>query len=399
MNEIIKDNKIISQIKNSPVDNFKNAVIKEAVIKIIGVGGAGGNIVKTATQHFANHTTLKYIDIIAANTDAQALKLNPTNYKIQMGRQTNRGLGAGGRPEEGKRAAIESWEEIEKYLLPSDLVIITGGMGGGTGTGAMPVIAEKLKQVKPKPPITLAVLTKPFSSEGEEKTRIAEEGIKEIKKHIDAIITIPNDRILKLSTDIKAIEAYKKVDHVLVDIITGITDVIATPSDINVDFADIESILTKSGTALVGIGRGKGENKHIKAIKSAIESPLIENVNIQNSKGIIVYFKCNPNIRAIEENEVKDYIYKKVANPKVKFKYGTYYSEEISEDEITIILIATGFGFENDEFIFNFKGNSTLLDENIEEQINDNFEFEYDDKIDISKPAYLRRKGKTIYLD
>ena len=370
--------------------------IKEAIIKIIGVGGAGGNIVKTVTQHFSNHPTLKNVDIIAANTDAQALKLNPTHYKIQMGIQTNRGLGAGGKPEEGKRAALESWDEIEKYLIPSDLVIITGGMGGGTGTGAMPVIAEKLKQNKPKPPITLAVVTKPFRSEGEEKTRIAEEGIKELKKYIDAIITIPNDRILTLSPDIRAIDAYRKVDNVLVDIITGITDVITTPSDINVDFADIESILIQSGTALVGIGKGKGENKHLKAIRNAIESPLIENANIQNSKGIIVYFKCNTNVKAIEENSVKDYIQKKVANPKVKFKYGTYYSDEIPEDEMTIILIATGFGFEYDELVFNLKKNTTLFESKYFDSINTN-DNEIEENIDISKPAYLRRK--VSFLD
>jgi|YNPMSStandDraft_1061717.scaffolds.fasta_scaffold07966_3 cell division protein FtsZ len=395
---------ILGNNTNNEKDQFmndkSNFYPKEAKIKIIGVGGAGGNIVKTATYHFNNHLTLKYqhIDIIAANTDAQALKYNHTNYKIKIGGERNRGLGAGGNPEEGKKAALESWDEIEKYLLPSDLVIITGGMGGGTGTGAIPVIAEKLKQVKPKPPITLAVVTKPFTSEGEEKARIAEEGIKEIKKHIDAIITIPNDRILKLDPSITSREAYKKVDEVLVDVITGITDVIATPSDINVDFADIESILTRSGTALVGIGRGKGENKHIKAIKSAIEAPLIENVNIQNSKGIIVYFKCNPNIKAIEENEVKDYIQKKVANPRVKFKYGTYYTDQIPEDEITIVLIATGFGFENDEFIFKIRGNSTILDENINIEETEEIGL-IDEKIDISKPAYLRKKGKVSYLD
>jgi len=376
--------------------NYKT---KEAVIKIIGVGGAGGNIVKTVSQAFINHSTLKNIDIIAANTDAQALRLNPTAYKIQMGVETNKGLGAGGKPEEGKRAAIESWDEIEKYLIPSDLVIITGGMGGGTGTGAIPVIAEKLKEVKQhKPPITMAVVTKPFKSEGEEKRRLAEEGIKEIKKHIDAIITIPNDRILTLNPDIRSIDAYKKVDNVLVDIITGISDVITTPSDINVDFADIESILTNSGTALVGIGRGKGENKHLKAIKNAIESPLIENVNIQNSKGIIVYFKCNPNLRAIEENEVKDYIQKKVANPKVKFKYGTYFTNEIPEDEMTIILIATGFGFENEEILFDFSKNNltTIAEELVSVEKNLNIENIDETKNVISKPAYLRRRASLL---
>jgi len=284
--------------------------LKEAVIKIIGVGGAGGNTINNIVAHLEKNATVvssddtkkfRNIDVIAANTDIQVLRRNKAPIRIPLGEQLTRGLGAGGNPEVGKKAALESLKDIEMSIKGADLLIVTGGMGGGTGTGAIPIIAETAKNMGI---LVMAVVTKPFKDEGEFKSRLAEDGIKELRKHVDAIITIPNDRILTLSPDLTNKEGYKEVDNVLIEAITGITDIITTAGTVNVDFADISSILKQSGTALVGIGKGKGDKRNMDAIKKAINFPLIEGADIHNSKGLIVYFKSPDNFKVKEKQEI-----------------------------------------------------------------------------------------------
>ncbi|HOJ86313.1 MAG TPA: cell division protein FtsZ [Elusimicrobiales bacterium] len=374
--------------------------LKEAVIKIIGVGGAGGNTINNIVAHLEKNATVvssddtkkfRNIDVIAANTDIQVLRRNKAPIRIPLGEQLTRGLGAGGNPEVGKKAALESLKDIEMSIKGADLLIVTGGMGGGTGTGAIPIIAETAKNMGI---LVMAVVTKPFKDEGEFKSRLAEDGIKELRKHVDAIITIPNDRILTLSPDLTNKEGYKEVDNVLIEAITGITDIITTAGTVNVDFADISSILKQSGTALVGIGKGKGDKRNMDAIKKAINFPLIEGADIHNSKGLIVYFKSPDNFKVKEKQEIMDYIQKKVSNQSVKFKYGEHFDNSIPEDELWITLIATGFGYCEEP--------STPK----RAHLNETREFAKSSAKDIenfysaenrNKPAYLRRK--TSFLD
>lgn len=354
---------------------------KEAIIKIVGVGGAGGNTINSICEH-----GFKNVDLIAANTDLQVLRSNRAPIKIAMGMKLTKGLGVGGNPEKGKQAALESINEIENCLKGADLVIITAGMGGGTGSGASSVFAQTAKKLNS---LVMIVVTKPFRSEGEFKSMLADKAIDELKQYSDAIIVIPNDRLLTLSPDIKSSEAYKQADNVLIETITGITDVITTPSMINVDFADIESIIKQSGTALVGIGKGKGERRHMDAIKKALTFPLIENADIQNAKGLIVYFKCSDNFKAKEHSEVMDYLNKKTSNPAIKIKYGQHYDNSIPEDEISITLIAAGFGYE--------EHTKTSKKSILEDKSRlDNNHYLHTNKTELSKPAYLRIKTSIL---
>ncbi|MBP7795192.1 MAG: cell division protein FtsZ [Elusimicrobiales bacterium] len=363
------------------MDNFN---VKEATIKIIGVGGAGGNTIDNIYAH-----TFKNVDLIVANTDVQALKRNHAPIKISLGENLTRGLGAGGDPEKGMRAAKESLPDIEDCLRGADLIIITGGMGGGTGTGGIPVIAEAAKKLNS---LVMAVVTKPFKGEGNFKVELAEKSIEELKPNVDAMIIIPNDRLLTLSSDITSKDAFKQADNVLIETLTGITDIITTASTINVDFADIESILRKSGTALVGIGNGSGVNRHMEAIKKALNFPLIENADIHNAKGLISFFKCNDNFKAKELQEVMDFLNKKVSNPSVKIKFGVCLDNSLPESDISITLIASGFGYENNGLDVSRKH---LLKMDVEPCI-ENTEVEQTDKMNINKPAYLRRKTSIL---
>jgi cell division protein FtsZ len=362
---------------------------KNAVIKIIGVGGAGGNTVNNIIQHFSKKIESGNYDnmnIIAANTDSQVLRRSKAEIKIPLGEGLTRGLGAGGDPEVGKKAALESIETIKDVIKGTDLLIITGGMGGGTGTGAIPVIAEVAKKMGI---MVMAIVTKPFKSEGEHKSRIAEQGISELKKNIDSIIVIPNEKLVELYSNSTSKEAYQAADNVLIETITGITQIIVTPGHVNVDFADIKSIIENSGTALVGIGKGKGERRHIEAIKRAVNFPLIESADIQNSKGIIVYFKVPDTFKMIEQNEVMDYVIKRVANSEVKIKYGETFDETIEDDEVHITLIAAGFGYDDDIIKDNIEAGDYYRNYCSREK--NDFEH-YNDSENKLKPAYLRRR-------
>lgn len=368
---------------------MSSEVLKDAVIKIIGVGGAGGNTINRISDHpFVN------VDLIAANTDRQALSANKATYKLQLGEKLTKGRGAGGNPEIGKKAALESIEEIKDVIKGANLVIVTGGMGGGTGTGAVPVIVETSKSMGIN--LTIAVVTKPFSNEGNYKMKLAEDAISEIRKHADAIIVIPNDRLFTLPPNTTAIDAYKEADNVIVEIITGISDLITTPAMINVDFADVESIIKNSGTALVGIGKGKGPSGHMDAVKNALSFPLIENADIRNAKGFILYFRVPKKFELIKIKESLDYLSKKVSNLEARTKFGHYIDNNMPEDEVLITIVAAGFGYEEIEpssvrkIDTDYEIKQTRKEKEYEKNLTNTV------KNISSKPAFLRRNSTLL---
>ncbi|MCX7641612.1 MAG: cell division protein FtsZ [Elusimicrobiales bacterium] len=360
--------------------------MKDALIKIVGVGGAGGNTINRIYNH-----PFKNVDLIAANTDNQALQKNKATYKLQLGAKLTKGLGAGGMPHIGKQAALESIEEIKDILKGANMVIIAAGMGGGTGSGAAPVIAEVSKQIGVN--LTIAIVTKPFSTEGKQRLKTAEESINEIKKYVDAIIVIPNDRLLSLPPDTSAESAYQQADNILIEIITGISDLITTPADINVDFADIEAIIKNSGTALVGIGKGKGPTRHMEGIRNALNFPLIENADIKNAKGFIVYFRIPKNFAIREINEALDYLSKRASKEEAKIKYGQYIDSTLKDDEVIITVVAAGFGYEDDstENIPIKKTEIIKTDSTLQKIKND-----IEKNVLSTKPAFMRRNSSIL---
>ncbi|ADH61178.1 cell division protein FtsZ [Thermoanaerobacter mathranii subsp. mathranii str. A3] len=304
-----------------------------AAIKVIGVGGGGGNAVNRMID-----AGLRGVEFIAINTDKQALYLSKAETKIQIGEKLTKGLGAGANPEIGKKAAEESREEIERIIKGADMIFITSGMGGGTGTGAAPVVAEIAKELGI---LTVGVVTKPFTFEGRKRMAHAEMGIEELKKHVDALITIPNDRLLQVvEKKTSMIDAFKLADDVLRQGVQGISDLIAVPGLVNVDFADVKTIMTNTGLAHMGIGIASGENKATEAAKQAIHSPLLE-TSIEGSRGILLNIAGGPNLTIFEVNEAANFIYE-AADPDANIIFGAVIDESL-EDQIRITVIATGF--------------------------------------------------------
>jgi len=306
-----------------------------AKIKVIGVGGAGGNAINNMIK-----SGLKNVVFIAANTDAQALEMNEAPYKIQLGPNVTRGLGAGGDPEIGRRAASESVDEIKRVLEGSDMVFITAGMGGGTGTGGAPIIAQVSKELGA---LTVAVVTKPFSFEGKRRTRQAEEGIERLKEVVDTIITIPNDRLFKLvPSNAKLLHTLKKADEVLYYAVRGIADLITVPGLINVDFADVKTIMAEKGLALMGTGIARGEERAIEAAQSAIYSPLLEDISIRGARGILINITASSDI-TMEEVQEASTLVQKEADEDANIIWGTVIDNNIGE-EMMVTVIATGIG-------------------------------------------------------
>lgn len=309
---------------------------KEARIKVIGVGGGGGNAVNRMVE-----ADIRLVDFIAMNTDAQDLRRNKASNRIQIGEDLTKGLGVGGDPARGRQAAMESSDLIKEAVSEADLIFITAGMGGGTGTGGAPVVAQ-LARESASTPLVIGVVTRPFEFEGAVRAMQADQGIQEIRKHVDSLLVIPNDRLRDIvDRDTTAAEAYRIADDVLRQAIQGIADVITTPGIINVDFQDVRKIMTKSGEALIGIGRASGENRHIEAAKKAIHSPMLENAVIDGAKGILVSFTGGKNLTLTEIQESMEYI-KKSSNPEAFIKYGQADDESMG-DELKITVIATGF--------------------------------------------------------
>lgn len=312
----------------------KPAIETFAKIKVIGVGGSGGAAISRMIQG-----GLKGVDFIAINTDAQALHHSPAKQKIHIGKTTTRGLGAGMNPEVGFKAAEENQQEIQEMLKGADMVFITCGLGGGTGSGAAPFVA---KMAKDAGALTVAVVTKPFEFEGAQRSQIADNAYRALSENVDTIITIPNDRLLQIiDKKTSLLEAFGIVDEVLRQGVQGISDLITVPGLINVDFADVKSVMANAGSALMGIGKSSGENRAIDAAKAAIDSPLLE-MSIDGAKGILFTIMGGSNLGMFEVNEAARIITES-ADPNARIIFGAVIDEDM-KDEIQITVVATGFG-------------------------------------------------------
>lgn len=317
------------------MERMMNDSKRGAIIKVVGVGGGGGN----AINHMIEWG-LKGVDFIVINTDVQDLAKSLADNKVQIGQRITGGLGTGGNPEIGKQAAEQDRDAIAEALERPDMVFIAAGMGGGTGTGASPVVAQIARELGA---LTVAVVTKPFSEEGIGKARIANEGIEQLKQVVDAIITIPNDRIWELSDKHMTLkDAFAMVDDVLRQAVQGITDLITIPGYINIDFADVRSILTNAGVALIGIGIGKGDERHIEAARSAISSPLLEH-SIEGATRALMNIVAPSNLSTPEWREMMRIVKEASGNEELDMRIGIALDDQIM-DEVRITLIATGFG-------------------------------------------------------
>jgi cell division protein FtsZ len=305
-----------------------------ARIKVIGVGGSGKNTV----NHMIN-SKVKGVEFIAVNTDAQDLHNSLAKKKIHIGKNLTRGLGTGMNPELGKRAVEETKEEVQEAIKGADMVFIASGMGGGTGTGAAPVIARTAKEIGI---LTVAVVTKPFFFEGVQRMKLAEQGIEELKQVVDAIIIIPNDRLLQtVDKDISAKNAFAICDDILKEAVEGISDLITTPGIINIDFADIRSIMENAGAALMGIGTASGDNRAEEAARSAISSPLLE-LSINGAKGVLFSIAGGDDLTMFEIQDAAKVITESV-DPHAKIIFGTVYDEKLKKGEVKITVIASSF--------------------------------------------------------
>ena len=305
-----------------------------AKIKVVGVGGGGGNAISRMVA-----ANIKGVEFLAVNTDAQDLHNCKANEKIHIGKNATRGLGAGMNPEIGRQAAEENREEIQQALKGADMVFITCGLGGGTGTGASPVIAEIAKD---SGALTIGVVTKPFSFEGAQRRQLAEEGWAQLKERVDALIVIPNDRILQIiDRNTSLIDAFAKVDDVLRQGVQGISNLITYPGIINVDFADIRAIMQNAGSALMGIGSATGEDRAIVAAKAAINSPLLE-LSIDGAKGVLFSISGGQDLGMLEVNEAAKVITESIDSD-AKIIFGAIHDDKLKKGEIKVTVIATGF--------------------------------------------------------
>ena len=304
-----------------------------AVIKVVGIGGGGVNAVNRMID-----AGLKGVEFIAINTDAQALLMSDADVKLDIGRKITRGLGAGANPEIGKQAAIDHTEEIEEVLRGSDMVFVTAGEGGGTGTGGAPVVAKIAKGLGA---LTVGVVTRPFSFEGKRRSTQAEIGIEELRKEVDTLIVIPNDRLLSISDrSISAPEAFKTADQVLLSGVQGITDLITTPGLINLDFADVKSVMDGAGSALMGIGSARGEARATRAAELAISSPLLE-ASIEGAHGVLLSIAGGSDMGLFEISEAAELV-AKCAHPDANIIFGTVIDDSLG-DEVRVTVIAAGF--------------------------------------------------------
>jgi cell division protein FtsZ len=347
-------------------DNF-------AKIMVIGVGGAGGNAINNMIE-----SKLQGVRFIAANTDVQALENSKATVKLQIGEQLTQGLGAGANPLIGREAALENAETLKNTLNGSHMVFITAGFGGGTGTGAAPVIAELCKEIDV---LTVAVVTKPFSFEGRKRAKQAEEGIELLKKTADTVITIPNDRLRGLaSKNARMIDMFKKADEVLLHSVKGITDLIMMPGLINLDFADVKTIMSKAGMAIMGIGIASGENRALEAAQRAISHPLLEDISISGAKGVLMNITSNSDLTMEEMTEASDRIYNEVGED-ADIIWGTAVDDSIG-NEMRVTVIATGID----------SGPDTSIKNELRGKVRDVTPDDINDAVDYDEPTFIRRK-------
>ena len=307
---------------------------KKTTIKVIGIGGAGGNAIDRMMQ-----CKIKGIDLIAVNTDVQDLKKIRATQKIRIGQESTHGLGAGMNPELGKRAALESKEELTEALLGADMIFLAAGLGGGTGGGAIPVMAEIARS---QGALTIAVVQRPFSFEGSWRTKLAERALGELKGKVDTLLVIPNDQILKLADpDMSVIAAFWKADEILRQAVQGISDLIVIPGIINVDFADLKSIMKNSGRAVFGMGQAKGEKRMEHALDAALHSPLLD-MSIKGAKGILFNVAGAEDISLQEIQEAAQHIKEEISS-QAKIIFGALQDKSLKPGEVRITVIATGF--------------------------------------------------------
>jgi len=343
-----------------------------AKIKVIGIGGGGGNAVNTMIGY-----DLQGVNFIAANTDTQALAAAVAPVKIHLGAEMTKGLGAGANPDVGKKAALEAREMLREHLEGADMVFITAGLGGGTGTGGAPVVAEICKEIGA---LTVAVVTKPFQFEGKTRNVQAEDGVAELRGIVDTLIVVPNQRLLSLGgRNLSLLEAFKKADDILYHAVKGISDLIIIPGLINLDFADVKNIMSDMGLALMGTGSASGENRAVEAAQKAISSPLLEDNSIQGAHGVLLNITGGPGMSLFEVNEASSLIQAE-AHEDANIIFGTVIDENMG-DEIRITVIATGF--EDASKRKNALGNVTHIG---------GFK-----QGDINTPAYLRKEKSSEF--
>lgn len=353
-----------------------------AQIRVIGVGGGGSNAVNRMIEE-----GLQGVEFIAVNTDAQALMLSQAPKCLRVGDTVTRGLGAGGNPEEGRKAAEESQDEIREVLQGSDMVFVTAGMGGGTGTGAAPVIGRIAKEeIKA---LTIGVVTRPFTFEGAKRSRAAVDGIEALKQVVDTLIVIPNDRLLEITEKrVSLTDAFHVADDVLRQGIQGITEVITVPGLINLDFADVKSIMLEGGAALMAVGRASGEKRAVEAVQQAIASRLLD-ITIDGARGILFNITGGSNMTLFEVNEAASII-RETAHPDVNLIFGAVIDESMN-DEVRITVIATGFDNEGEPESATARPVATPAPRRVE--TSDIFSAQVTDRDNIEIPAFLRRRG------
>lgn len=309
--------------------------LQSAVIKVIGMGGGGGN----AVDHMVRQN-IEGVSFIIANTDKQALEHSAVQTRITIGSQITKGLGAGANPEIGREAALEDRDRIIEAIDGADMLFITAGMGGGTGTGAAPIVAEIAKELGI---LTVAIVTRPFPFEGRKRMQVADHGIQELAKHVDSLITIPNEKLLTvLGKGISLLDAFKAANNVLLGAVQGIADLITRPGLINVDFADVRTVMSKMGLAMMGTGSSSGENRAREAAEAAISSPLLENINLQGAQGVLVNISAGMNMTIGEFEEVGDVI-KSFTSDDAVVVIGTVVDPDMG-DEMRVTVVATGLG-------------------------------------------------------
>ena len=313
---------------------FADDFALQARIKVVGVGGSGGNVLNTMIA-----SGLDGVEFIAANTDAQALEANHAPTRIQLGPQLTKGLGAGGNPEVGRKAALEDLQRISETLDGADMVFVTAGMGGGTGTGAASIIAQVARELGA---LTVGVVTKPFQFEGRRRSKNAEAGVRELTDAVDSIITIPNQKLLALGDDdMSMLDAFQRADDVLLQAVQGISDLIMTNGMINVDFADVRTIMSSTGRALMGTGWGRGENRAVEAAEMAINSPLLDDLEVEGATGILINFTGGPDIKLREVNEAASLV-QQAAHEDAEIIFGLVTDPGMAE-HMKVTVIATGF--------------------------------------------------------
>ena len=313
---------------------YEEPVTRNARMKVVGVGGGGGNAVNRMIRE-----DLEGVEFISINTDAQALLQNMSGTKVQIGKKLTRGLGAGARPEIGRAAVEESRDEVAKSIEGADLVFVTAGMGGGTGTGAAPIIGEMARE---QGALTIAIVTKPFLFEGKKRMRQAEEGLAALKEAVDTVIVVPNERLLSVvgrGTTFK--DALKKADEVLLNATRGISDLIRVTGEVNVDFADVRSVMSNRGTALMGTGYGQGDNRAMEAAQEAISSPLLDNISIHGATGVLINITGGADL-ALDEVTTISSIIQEAAGEEAEIIFGAVHDGDLNE-EVRVTVIATGF--------------------------------------------------------